>query len=703
MSISEHIYVDANAAIEGNGTKECPFSSVEAAKEYVKSLDKTNGDIVVEIADGYYELSETLVFDESDSGNENCRIRYTAANGATPVLSGGKKITGEWTSEGGGIYSINLDRAVKLRSLYVNGERAYMTSKVIKVLGGYGKYEIEADSDEYAWISGSETAGVKFSLGSIPLNTRNADDIELMTQTTWNTTIVCADKLELKGLNVGVRLQMPYGAIAQTLGLGNEYQFKNNNMVYNVFEWLDEPGEFYFDKTEKKLYYYPKGNEDIKTAEIIVPQLEKIIEISGTNLKSNAGYLSFEGLTFAYTDWNLHCVNGSYGRATNQGAAALNAYAQEFWHDYIYRAYDVGPASICISSANNVILKGNTVCHTGNDGISVVNDVKNLSVIGNIVYDTGGTALLIGHPQHEYIGDKNSDKGLFSDREKYDADTEGVCKNLNVSDNLFKNTCRLFWGDSGVMVYFAQNLDFCHNQIENTPYSGISLGWGWWNMNGSEESVVPNCPSETMRSNKITNNRFINTITTLSDAGAIYTIGDMPDTVISENYIKTIGSGKSATYHIRGIHIDEGTKNVYGEKNVIDIEPEFACIDCGDWGNKGNNRWDNNYSTSPSYTTTGTYEPNTVITNAHLVINGQWNQEALDIIELSGIREEYKKAIPKKILTDAAEIIQSIPNETPQGTQTAEKIAIAVASAAGAAILTAAAVKIIKRIKKKKR
>ena len=128
-----------------------------------------------------------------------------------------------------------------------------MTSKKLWGNGGYGTYHID-QNDTWAWKSGDNSLGTKFTKGDIPLDTRNPDDIELMTQTTWNTAIVCVDELVDIGNNeISANLQMPYGAIAQQPSWNNYYKTSGDQMVYNVFEWLDEPGEFYFDKTEKTL------------------------------------------------------------------------------------------------------------------------------------------------------------------------------------------------------------------------------------------------------------------------------------------------------------------------------------------------------------------------------------------------------------------------------------------------------------------
>ena len=680
--------VDPNRVPDGKTV----FSSIEAAKAYVRTLDKTHGDIIVEIMDGVYELENTLVFDETDSGTPEGRVRYVAAEGAHPVLSGGRTISGEWRDEGNGIFSIPLARDKKLRTLYVNGTRAFMTSKVVKGKGSAGEYAVEENAADWAWTGGTVHDGVLLPRDAIPVDTRNPEDIELMTQTRWNTTIVCVDSLKMRGFRLLASLQMPYAGIAQTLGWGNAYQFKENNMIYNVFEHLDEPGEFYFDKAGSRLYYCPREGEDLSDAQVVVPTLETLVRVEGKGLAARVHDISFEGLTFAFTDWNLHEVAGSHGRATNQGAAALTAFAEEDWHGYIYRAYDVGPAAVMLSSAAQITFTGNSVCHTGNDGLSLVNDVTDTMVTANAIYDTAGAALLIGHPQHMYIGDKGSDKGRHSEKEKYDASTEGACKNLSVENNLFKNTSRLFWGVAGVLVYAAEGLRFEHNNIENTTYSGLSLGWGWWNMNGDSDSVVPGEPSSTMRDNIIRYNKFVNTITTLSDAGAIYTIGDMPGTVISENYIDTIGSAFSnKAYHIRGIHIDEGTQHVYGEKNVIQIDPDYACIDCGDWGKKGNNTWDNNYSTAQSYTTTETYEPGTVITNAHYVPDAKWDAAAQAVIDNAGIAPAVYETFSEEARESEMSVMRAIPEYKPN-------IPLIVgASIAGAAVLASAVLFLIRR------
>lgn len=60
-NVAYHLYISAQGD-DGiaDGSSEKPFATLQSAKEYIRGLDKTNGDIIVEIGDGTYYLDETL-------------------------------------------------------------------------------------------------------------------------------------------------------------------------------------------------------------------------------------------------------------------------------------------------------------------------------------------------------------------------------------------------------------------------------------------------------------------------------------------------------------------------------------------------------------------------------------------------------------------------------------------------------------------
>ena len=86
--------------------------------------------------------------------------------------SGGVQVTG-WTQHSGNIWKAPLDRANKLRALYVNDKRAFMASKTISSAGCYGTYNITAGQAAWAWESGSQCDGARYSLADFPAVARN--------------------------------------------------------------------------------------------------------------------------------------------------------------------------------------------------------------------------------------------------------------------------------------------------------------------------------------------------------------------------------------------------------------------------------------------------------------------------------------------------------------------------------------------------
>ena len=74
--------------------------------------------------------------------------------------------------------------------------------------------------------------------------------------------------------------------------------------VENAFELLGTPGQWYFDRTARMIYYVPRGNgEDLARAgRVEVPVLEQLIVGAGTEDRP-VHHLVFRGLQFSYATW----------------------------------------------------------------------------------------------------------------------------------------------------------------------------------------------------------------------------------------------------------------------------------------------------------------------------------------------------------------------------------------------------------------
>ena len=143
------------------------------------------------------------------------------------------------------------------------------------------------------------------------------------------------------------------------------------------------------------------------------------------------------------------------------------------YHDWKYEIIDTLPAAINVNSADSIDIVGNVVKHSGDEGISMINDVINSNIIGNYITDIAGSGITIAHPQHVYLGDGGA-------HEKFAKGVEGSCTKITVSNNLVYNvaTLRGFGSHAGVTAFFTDTLTFTHNHIHTCRLQRHQPGMG---------------------------------------------------------------------------------------------------------------------------------------------------------------------------------------------------------------------------------
>ena len=600
-------YVSPTGSDSNDGSQANPFKTLAKAKEVVRTLPKTGGDIVVQIADGFYPVDETLVFDKEDSGSATCTIRYEAAPGAKPVISGGEMLDkGVWTeatglTQTGGLtaYKTTLNRDEKLRAIYVNDKRANMTlsgtiSSGNRTTTGTPKVSFTGTDNPWAWQNGNNIpAAIVFSASvGLTKDTKNPQNIEAesLGGARWARPFVCFASAEAaptaSNMTGGtmLRFQMPYAAISQSLSNNTQYNPNNNQVIRNAFEFLNKRGDFYFDQAESTLYYIPLEGEDINTADVVIPKLETIVDLRGIPVgdrlnpqaNSDAGRvtnITFDGLTFAHSDYKLYELTGTYtlsdgtgpvttssrGFASVQGCIVNKVYFPSYinWHETFYRGYDIPPAAVIVNAARDIKVMNGEIKFTGFNGIHLENDVKDIEVTGNYIADTLSSGVVVGHPTHIYENDtsplhESSDKGIASwagvDKEKYKAGTEAVPQDVYITNNFLYRNCYGFPGANSLTSFYTTNMNVLHNYLYDSTYGAMSIGWGWCeydgfghtshgtNKNGSpyagmsEDSKGRSADiTTTSRNNKINYNRVEEICTVVNDSGAIYSLGRQGD------------------------------------------------------------------------------------------------------------------------------------------------------------------------------
>jgi hypothetical protein len=625
-------YVSPAGSDTNPGTFNAPFQTLTKARDTVRTVNGTmTGDIYVYLRGGNYSITSTIAFGTQDSGTAGHRVIYRAYPGETPVLNGATKVTG-WTLSSGSIYRASLSRTTKLRNLYVNDKRAWMTSKTVNSKGGTGTYAVTSGQASWAWASGSGSDGVKYATSDVPAIASNKDDLEIVNGTTWNENIVCTrDVVTTSDGYRGLLLQQPYGAIAQLPGWNSGFNVSGTHTLFNAYEFLNSAGQFFFDKTAKTLYYYPRSGEDMATADVEVPAVEKLLDIAGTSNTDRVKNITFQGITFTNTDYNLYDVAGSRGKATVQGANVYIAYGDGNWHNGKYQITDTLPGMINLNNADSISIVNNVIKHSGNEGISMNNDVINSAVTGNYITDIAGSGITVGHPQHVYLGDGGP-------HEKYAKGIEGICTKNSITNNFIYDvsTVRGFGGHAGITAFFVDSLSITHNHIHTTAYNGINLGWGWKNFKDST----------TCKSNTVSFNRFNNTLNRLHDSGAIYTIGQMTGTTINQNYVQGIPAATSGPTY--GLHNDEGSAYITENDNVLDIDPGVKyTINCEDYGDKHDLTIRRTYATVSKM---GVNPPNSTIDPPVVVSDNVWPVTQYGYCLNSGVQDPYRSLIPSHLM-----------------------------------------------------
>lgn len=643
-------FVAPNGSDAAPGTRGKPFQTLEKARQAVRAiLPGMTGDIAVTIRGGTYPVRSAVVFTPEDSATGSHRIIYRAAEGETPLFTGGMPVSG-WKPHQDGIWKAPLHRDEKLRALYVENARAVMANsgKKIRAQGGWGTYTVTAGQAPWAWQSGQTADGIQYNISDLPKITHNVSDVEIENQTTWNKNFVGVREITTEGDKYIFKLQQPYGAIAQQIGWTAGLTLDSEQIIHNAFELLDQPGEFYFDRAEKTIYYIPRSGENMQTAKVVAPVTETLILLDGQPLENRVRNLTFTGLSFAHTDYNLMEIDGSHGTATVQTATINTAFASPNWHYDVYRSYDTLPAAIIGNAIEGIEFTRNTIAHTGCQGIVMSNDVSDVRIVGNVIRDAGGSAITLGHPHHSYENDAPDLKhpeGAGIEREKFPAGTESIPRRVLISNNFLPDNAALFNGHTIITVLYAYQVTIEHNWIPSAPYSGMNIGWGWCDFDGSavathpqwgqgfRPSVFPGKPTMVSGNNRIHANRVERTMSTLHDGGAIYTLGRQPGTLIDRNYLRRSSWA---------IYNDEGSELIINRSNVLEGPYDLAYYG-GDYGRKHSLLVEGSFATEDKWNFSS---PNTRGVNNTICDAATWPPEAQAIIDESGLEPEWRDIIP---------------------------------------------------------
>jgi hypothetical protein len=117
------IFVSPSGNDGNSGSMSAPLATLTAARDKADQLKTATTGVRVFLRGGTYYLSAPLVFGPSNSGTAAAPIRYVAYGTEKPVVSGGIKVTSNWTTSTGQIMVTTIATGLKVDGLFLNGKR----------------------------------------------------------------------------------------------------------------------------------------------------------------------------------------------------------------------------------------------------------------------------------------------------------------------------------------------------------------------------------------------------------------------------------------------------------------------------------------------------------------------------------------------------------------------------------------------------
>jgi hypothetical protein len=483
------------------------------------------GPVTVWVGGGRYELAQTLVIKPEDTWP----VTFRARPGEKPVFSGGSRITG-WkvqTLRGKPVWTVDLPRvrdgAWDFRSLYVDGRRALRPRLPRK--GLYRMAGVPGMPLPGGWGKGGQTVFESAPGEARPFH--NLTDVEVVYLHFWieeRSPIAAFDPESRLVTMTRPSCSALVGSYGSQLA---DYYFDN------VFEALDEPGEWYLDRAAGRLYYRPRPGEKPATAEVIAPRLLQLVACEGNPAAgAYVEQIRFDGITFAHTDWRHPSGDGAEVR----GHSRFNRHSRGNRAGASQAACDV-PGALAFEGARHCSLENCVLRNLGWYAVSVADGSEDIRVVGCTIRDTGAGGVKLNGAEARDPAVALLKTGVHA-----------------VTDNTISEGGRIFHSAVGVLSMNAYRVTIAHNHIFDYFYTGVSVGWEW----GYHQSAS--------HSNTIAFNH-IHDIGQglLSDMGGIYTLGVQPGTVIRNNLIHGV---RSAHYGGWCLYPDEGSSHLLIENNV---------------------------------------------------------------------------------------------------------------------------------------
>jgi len=278
-----------------DGKGDGPLATLTAARDKLRQRKKQGRlkeGATVLVRGGTYTLAQTLVFRPEDSGAPAKPIVYAAYPGETPILSGGRRITG-WRKNAGSLWVARVPKGWYFTRLFVDGQRRPRACQPDTDNWGQWWKVVEGGPPEPDAPEGMGSKQFKFPPNTLK-NWANAGDIEINSLPSFRYAnfIAPLERVD-EATSMATLKSMAY------------YNFRPGDpfRVENALEALDRPGEWCVNTVSGTVYYWPLPGEDVRRAVVIAPALTELVHFQGDELRERFVHdIVIRGFTFNHCD-----------------------------------------------------------------------------------------------------------------------------------------------------------------------------------------------------------------------------------------------------------------------------------------------------------------------------------------------------------------------------------------------------------------
>ena len=369
---ANEVYVSPTGNDFELGTRDRPFRTIEMARNALRKAKGTRKRMV--LLPGEYPIKSSVVFDERDSG-----LTVEAEKKGSVVLQGGEYVTG-WRKDGR-FMSASVPWAVspehEFKVLIVNGKPAHLarwpnaggtlTNEVVStavgmsaLMGWFGRETKYAETHMMPVRPGDVPDGLSVTNALIRFHSSYYERV-----------------LRLKAWHREKNILELLDSTTYPMGTRSHYA------IDNIVEGMQNPGDWYCDRAEGRVYYWPKAGEDMARARVMVPRVKNIFRFAPAKGAEVANVtlcgLIFEGAnsTAYWHEFGATRIDSAVSAANMRGFSVRQCLFRNLGgmglvlepanDSTVERCgfVDVGAAGLNALSITNCLIRANVITRTG--------------------------------------------------------------------------------------------------------------------------------------------------------------------------------------------------------------------------------------------------------------------------------------------------------------------------------------------------